>query len=257
MVIYTVVSGQDQKGRHLFDPTSKDQMREFSIDRPDVTESAITVDAGHFQFEGDLFKWTKHHGGTSDHTISLMNGLYKIGLTHAWDIHIGIELYNIHQDSEGNTYEKGYGATTIRLKRNLWGNDGGTKTAFGMIPYVTFNNGNPFDSDVTFGVGFPFSYGLSDKLDLGAQPQFDFVPDETGKHELSYFQTIVIGGPLAGALDFYVEGLAVFPKGDAQYLLNGGLIYNVSPNIKVDAATNLGLNEASPTRVYMGLSFRI
>jgi hypothetical protein len=248
---------QNQKGYHLFKPAPRDQMREFSIDRPDVTESAITVDAGHFQFEGDLVKWTKQSQGKSPRTISFVNALYKMGLNHNWDIHIGLELHNIYQDAEGNKLDDGYGATTIRLKRNFWGNDGETRTALGMIPYVTFVSGDPFNSDVIYGVGFPFAYTLNENLDLGGQPQFDFVLDENGKHELSYFQTVVLGGALIGKLDFYLEGLIVIPPDDTQFLTNGGLIYNINDNVKVDVAGNIGLNNPAPTRVYLGLSFRI
>jgi hypothetical protein len=250
------VNAQKQKGYNLFNPTPRENMREFSIDRPDVTESPQTVDAGHFQFEGDLVKWTKESGGDASRTISVLNGLYKMGLSHSWDVQVGIELFNIYQDPEGKKVDDGYGATTIRLKHNFWGNDGDKKTALGIIPYATFTSGNPFDSDINFGFGLPFSYGLSEKLDFGAQPQLDFIYNGSD-YELSYFQTVVIGGPLAGNLDFYLEGLAVFPKGDAQFLLDGGVIYNVSPNVKFDLATNVGLNQAAPTRVYLGLSFRI
>jgi hypothetical protein len=256
-MLSTMSNAQAQKGYNLFKPTPKDMMREFSIDRPDVTESPITVDAGHFQFEGDLVKWTKESGGKSARAISFFNGLYKMGLSHSWDIQVGIELFNIYQNPDAEKVDQGHGATTIRLKHNFWGNDGNTKTAFGIIPYTTFTSGNPFDSDVNFGFGFPFSYGINEKLDFGAQPQFDFISTGNGEYDLSYFQTVVVGGPLAGDLDFYVEGLAVFPKGDAQFLANGGLIYNISPNVKIDVATNVGLNQAAPTRVYLGLSFRI
>jgi hypothetical protein len=247
---------QVQKGYHLFNPAPKDIMREFSIDRPDVTETPVTVDAGHFQFEGDLVKWTKESGGKAARAISFFNGLYKFGLSHSWDIHIGLELFNIYQNPDAEKVDQGYGATTIRLKHNFWGNDGDSKTAFGIIPYTTFTAGNPFDSDVNFGFGFPFSYALNENYELGAQPQLDFIFNGVD-HDLSYFQTVVVGGPIAGDLDFYAEALAVFPKGDAQFLLDGGLIYNVSPNVKVDLAANVGLNKAAPTRVYLGLSFRI
>ncbi|HEY0652106.1 MAG TPA: hypothetical protein VGD65_03220, partial [Chryseosolibacter sp.] len=89
MFIGTVCFAQRQKGYHLFKAAPKDMMREFSIDRPDVTESPITVDAGHFQFEGDLVKWSKESGGRAPRAIAFMNGLYKMGLSHSWDIHIG------------------------------------------------------------------------------------------------------------------------------------------------------------------------
>jgi len=239
----------------LFKPVPKAEMRDFSIDRPDVTESPMSVDAGHFQFEGDLFKVTTFDGG---HVFNIFNGLYKMGLNKNWDIHLGIELYNIYEEEldGGNNVEKGYGNTTIRLKRNLWGNDGSTRTALGMIPYVTLPT-SPLDHDAIYGIGFPFSYTLTDKLGAGAQFQFDFLPNENGDYKMGYLQTVVFGGALIGNLDFYVEGMGIFYEGSSVYTANGGLVYNVNDNVKIDVATNLGLTDDSPTRAYVGISFRI
>lgn len=247
---------ESKKSYNLFRPVPKSEMRAFSIDRPDVTESPMTVDAGHFQFEGDIFKIITANQGTSQRAFSFVNGLYKIGLSDSWDIQIGLELYNIYQDAEHNTYEKGYGNTTLRLKHNFWGNNGDTRTALGMIPYVTFPT-SPVDTEIIYGIGFPFSYTITDSFGAGAQFQFDFIPDSEGRHQLSYLQTIVVGGKLVGDFDFYVEGQGVFSNDTNIYSVNGGLIYNVTRNVKVDVATNLGLVEEALTRVYLGLSFRI
>jgi hypothetical protein len=254
-------SSSDQRPYNLFNPTPRAALREFSIDRPDITESPVSVDPGHFQFEGDLIKWTGEDQGNGLSTISLLNGLYKIGLTHSWDLQIGFEAYNIRELEEpcencgqGDATEKGTGNATLRLKHNFWGNDGNTRTAFGMIPYVTLLKES---KQKVYGIGFPFSYGLTETLDLGAQAQFDFNPGPGGDHELSYFQTIVLGGELVGRLDFYAEGMIIFYDSNTFIAANGGLIYNISPNVKLDLAANLGLNEGTPTRVYLGLSFRI
>jgi len=244
------------KQYHLFNPVPKEMMRDFSIDRPDVTESPISVDAGHFQFEGDLYRWSGANQGKNERTINFFSALYKMGLTHSWDIHIGFEMYNLYQNAEGKTLEKGFGNTVIRLKHNFWGNDGNSRSALGMIPYVAFPT-SIIDEDIVFGLAFPFSYDLSDKLGAGAQFQFDFFPDATGEYKLSYLQTVVVGGPLIGNLDFYIEGVGIFSEGPTAYNANGGLIYNIGDNVKVDVATNIGLVNEATTRVYMGLSFRI
>lgn len=244
-----------KKGYHLFNPTPRDKMREFSIDRPDVTESPNSLDAGHFQFEGDIFRWEKAYRDNAPTQMSFWNGLYKLGLTNKLDIHFGIELYNTYQDSDGKTVEKGYGNTTIRLKYNFWGNEGDTKTALGVIPYVTLPT-SPVDEDVTFGVGFPFSVGLNDALDFGAQFQGDFAPNAMDVYEFSYLQTVVIGGGLVGDLDFFAELAGIFSQEDPIYTLNGGLIYNVTPNVKVDIAGNYGLVDEAYSTVFLGLSFR-
>lgn len=241
---------------NLFRPVPKSEMRDFSIDRPDVTESPMTVDAGHFQFEGDLFKMVKANRGNSYRAFNVLAGLYKMGLTDSWDIQIGLELYNIYQDPEGNTIEKGYGNTTIRLKYNFWGNDGRTRTALGMIPYITFPT-SAVDTEIVYGIGFPLSYTLTPTLDAGAQFQFDFVADPEKGHQLSYLQTFVLGGTLIGNLDFYIEAQGNFSTEITTYSANGGIIYNVTNNVKVDVAANIGLTDKTPSRVYFGLSFRI
>jgi hypothetical protein len=244
------------KPYHIFNPVPRNAMRDFSIDRPDVTESPITVDAGHFQFEGDLYKWSGANQGNNERVINVFNGLYKMGLTKSWDIHVGVEMYNLYKDPEGKTIEKGYGNTTIRLKYNFWGNDGDKKTALGMIPYVTFPT-SPIDEDILYGLAFPFSVDINENYGAGAQFQFDFAPDENGNYVMSYLQTVVIGGPVIGPLDFYAEAVGIFSEGPTTYSANGGLIYNINPNVKIDIATNIGLVKDAPTRVYAGLSFRI
>jgi hypothetical protein len=262
LLLLSVVSqlpAQDSKPvYHLFNPVPRAELREFALDRPDVTESPQTVDAGHFQFEGDVVKWQKPDKD-SDGTVLLWNGLYKMGLAKNWDVHVGYELYNITPNYEGANSPDGHGALTFRVKRNFWGNEGDTKTALGTIPYVSFTSGNPFDSneEIQYGVGFPFSCSINDKLGWGGQPQVDFIPDGEGGHEFSFFQTVVLGGSLIGKFDFYVEVVGVFNSIDNQYLANGGVIYNVSPNVKVDIATNIGLTNVSPTRIYLGFSCRI
>jgi hypothetical protein len=256
--IFVSLSAQDndsKSGYHLFNPTPRDKMREFSIDRPDVTESPNTVDAGHFQFEGDVFKWLKNSRRNSEGTLFLWNGLYKIGLANKLDLQVGVELYNIDNDEEGNVSNKGYGNTTIRLKYNFWGNEGGTKTALGIIPYVKLPTSAVSDQ-LQFGAGFPFSYGLNEKLDLGAQFQGDFFENEDNGYDFSYLQTIVIGGALVGKLDFYTEVAAIFAAEDTIFTLNGGLIYNIAPNVKIDIAGNYGLVDQAYSNAYLGLSFR-
>lgn len=48
----------DKSQYTLFNPTPAKCMREFDPDRPDITDSPFTVDAGHIQFESGLFSYT-------------------------------------------------------------------------------------------------------------------------------------------------------------------------------------------------------
>ena len=53
----------DKTQYNLFNPTPPQWLREMSTDRPDKTERAYTVDAGHFQIEMDLvnYSYDKHN----------------------------------------------------------------------------------------------------------------------------------------------------------------------------------------------------
>lgn len=44
----------DKSQFNLFNPTPEDALRPFSTARPGKTHSSLTVDAGHFQIEGDF-----------------------------------------------------------------------------------------------------------------------------------------------------------------------------------------------------------
>src|SRR5688500_5011937 len=58
--------GVEKSHYTLFDPTPRELMREFSTDRPDVTESPYTVDAGHFQVEMSLVEYTLDDDGGAE-----------------------------------------------------------------------------------------------------------------------------------------------------------------------------------------------
>ena len=50
----------------LFTPTPVDKMRAFNTDRPTKSNVPYTVDAGHFQYEGDLFIYGYDNISTPD-----------------------------------------------------------------------------------------------------------------------------------------------------------------------------------------------
>jgi hypothetical protein len=241
----------------IFNPVPKSEMREFSIDRPDITESPVTVDAGHFQFEGELYKWTRvDWSGSSARLVNYFNGLYKMGLTKSWDIHVGVEMFNQYLDSEGNTIKQGYGNTTIRLKHNFYGNEGETRSALGIIPYITLPT-SPIDHKAFFGVGFPFTYTLNDRFGIGAQAQFDFIPTESSNYNMDYLQTFTFGGTLVGDFDFFLEGMSILYQGSAILTFNEGLVYSPADNVKIDVGANIGVTDKSLTRIFCGISFRL
>ena len=131
---------QDSSKRsfNLFHPTPRKLMRSFATDRPDVTESAYTVDAGHFQFETDLFK-SDHSSIEGIKTIRNQYNTFnlKSGVTNTLDFQFVFESFVTEKVIQGSLTKKksGIGNITLRAKQNLWGNDHG-KTAMAILPFI-------------------------------------------------------------------------------------------------------------------------
>jgi len=133
----------------------------------------------------------------------------KIGLLNQLDVQLLLEPYNVHYESEDGTRvtRRGYGDTTVRVKYNFWGNDGG-RTAFAATPYVKFPTGQ--DGIGNRGVEAASSCRWRSKLPrafyLGGTARFDAVRDEEESVTTpSFINSIAFGHDLFGSLFGYVE----------------------------------------------------
>ena len=89
MLVAAHAGAQDKSQYTLFNPTPTDQMRPFSTDRPTKSNVPYTVDAGHFQYEGDIFIYTFDNTTTPDTDNTswlLFNPTFKAGLTNWADL---------------------------------------------------------------------------------------------------------------------------------------------------------------------------
>ena len=88
---------QDTGPYTLFNPTPTDKMRDFNTDRPTKSNVPYTVDAGHFQYEGDLFIHGFDNTSTPDSQISswvIGNPTFKLGLLSNVDVEVNFSAYN-------------------------------------------------------------------------------------------------------------------------------------------------------------------
>src|SRR4051812_7106022 len=134
---------------NLLNPTPQALLRDLSTDRPDKTESAYTVDAGHFQLEMDLGSYSldrsnSEPGDLQAETLGVALLNLKVGLLNDVDLQVLIPVYNharLHNRTSGVIQEEeGIGDLAVRAKLNLWGNDGGT-SALALMPFVSFPTG--------------------------------------------------------------------------------------------------------------------
>jgi len=248
--------------------TPEAQLRELNTDRPDLTESPYTVDAGWWQLEMDLFNYTRNHdtAGGADvkaTALSFANINLKLGLTSAIDLQTVFSPYTrvkvTDRVSGAHTAVSGCGDITSRLKINFWGNDGG-ESAFGLMPFVKWptNQHGLGNKSVEGGLIVPYAHALPSGWDLGAMTELDLVRNDadTG-YTTEWVNTITVGHEIAGKLGGYVELAFVRRSGPTIASFDCGLTYGIGKHLQFDLGANVGLTRAADDlNVFTGLSLR-
>jgi len=248
----------------LFKPVPGALMRPLSTDRPDATESAYSVDAGHFQLETDVLRLGRSRlagQAVAQQELGFNHANLKMGLTHNVDLQVVVESYTVQTEGEGDTGTRraGFGDLTLRLKRNLWGNDGGP-TALALMPFVKLPTGRSCGNGAwEGGIVTPFSVQLPHDFTLGTQFQATLNRDsEAREHFLELAPTLTVGHDLYKTLGGFVEiATAWDTRGRAwSATLNGGPVLRLGENLQLDTGINLALTKDTPTTYFLGCSFR-
>jgi hypothetical protein len=252
------LQAHDKDAYSLFNATPADQMRGMAPDRPDATESPITVDAGHVQTETTLFGFAKD-GSVEGYSFGETN--FKLGLTNHTDIQLVVPFFE-RETGGGSPGDSGIGDLTLRWKWNLWGNDGGD-TAFGIMPFVkaptaSHQLGN---DKVEGGVILPLSIGLSERLGVTVMAVFGAAYDEVrDDYGADFINTASFGLELSEKLGAFLEFASVASTragADWEGYGNTGLTYAATDNIIFDVGVSIGLVHASQDfEAFTGVSLR-
>lgn len=250
-----------QDWNSIFNPTPNDAMREFMTDRPDKTESAYTVDAGHFQHETDLLNYVQDSAeGSTSSTLLVAAPNLKIGLTNSTDLQVVAQSSVYDKSSNPNEKRSGYGDTIIRLKQNIWGNDGGD-TALAMMPYIKLpTNYKDLGNDkVEGGLIVPIALNYFEDYGIGAMTQIDYLrEDDDTNNYFQFVNSLTVGTDLTESLGGYSEiWTAASNQAGFQVTLDFGLTYSICENSIIDVGVNIGTtNTADDINPFLGLSQR-
>ena len=238
----------------LGSPTSAARLRDLSTDRPDITESPQTVDKGHFQFELEI---TNYERRGADRTLNLGELNAKFGLTNSTDLQIVLPTYSRVQGGA-----EGFGDMEIRVKQNLWGNDGGS-TAFGVMPFVKLPTAShdPGNGQVEGGLITVLGFELPAGWSGAVMAEIDVAADESGDGFHAVFvNSATTGHNLTEETSFFVELVSVASAesgADYEGYFNTGLIWAPSAQWQWDAGVRVGLTSASADFTpFLGVSVR-
>lgn len=259
----------DKSGFNLFNPTPDHLLRDVSPDRPDGTESPITVDAGRVQLEISIVDYSRDAGGDVE-TLTFADTNLKLGLTHNADLQIIFQGFTEvrTRTMTGTSTAEGFSDVTLRLKMNVWGNEPspsapkllGADTAFGVMPLVKIPTGTSVSNGrAEGGVILMLGWDLGETWGLGFMTEFDVVYDPTDDdYDGELVHTAVLGFDIAGPLGGYVEYIGVAST-DADYvpIFSTGLTWQADRNLIFDAGARVGLSgEAEDIGLFTGMTLR-
>jgi hypothetical protein len=232
-------------------------LRDLSTDRPDTTESAHTVDAGHFQAEIDVVRATRD---ARQNEYSYLSSNLKMGLTSFWDVQLVVDsLVGVPTD-RGHDY--GVGDLTLRTKFNFVGNDEGA-FVFATMPWVKFPTSGPRGNGAV-DTGLILAFGVDVPLDFSLtwMAEADLVKNDAapGRHG-ELLTSASLGHAVVGDLAAFVEFAGTYSSEDgAGYaaVIDGGPVWGVTPWLQVDCGVGFGLTDAAEDFTsFAGVSFKL
>jgi hypothetical protein len=254
-----------RKSYHLFKPMPKQLEREeMETDRPNITETPHTVDAGHFQYEADLVKHSRELTEETRQRRWLINQAnLKMGLLKNTDLQVIIQSYGretVRQlDGSGSQSGAGFGNIMLRLKQCLFNNYEGT-FSLGLMPYVRVPT-NHYSDNQKFEEGLivPMLIKLPNDWKIGLQVEGDYLKDddEQARHAET-MQSLVISHVFFKRLEVFGETYYTydFKAHQFQNFVNTALELEVTPDFKLDLGLNYGLQKTAHKDYFVGLAFR-
>jgi hypothetical protein len=279
VVVLAVIStfhsalAQDKSGYWLFNRTPDHLLRDMTTDRPDITESPFTIDAGRIQAEATLLGFARSRPGelgAETHSFDFMTTNIRVGLTHNSEINIVWQPHGIARTQGAVNVaalnESGIGGLDLRGKINLWGNDNfdDAGSALAILPFVSLptDDDNGISPDgISAGFIVPFALSLPANFGLGLNGGVVWVREDGGGYRPEYLATAAISYEWTDKFATYHEVSGAFntgdPRSDSIVYLGSGLTYAVNDNLQLDAGFNVGVTDAADRiSPFVGLSQR-
>lgn len=218
-------------------------------DRPDLTESALTVLRGAFQIESGIkYDWS---GSYNDKTsfFSLPTTLLRYGLNDIFELRFQADYMTFDDYYETIS---GFGDFSFGMKAHLYSSDKIDMAfiATAMIPSGSKNFRNPRAS---FTGLFSLSHNLTDAISLGYNAGLSY----DAYKNLNLIYSVASGFSITDKLSAFVEIFGNWHQfNSAAVSCDFGFTYLINNNLQLDASYGKGINYQT-NFLSLGISWRI
>lgn len=228
-------------------------------DRPDFTESAVTVAPGRFQFE---LGYTFTRKGTEDrHDFGEL--LARLGILPWLEGRLG--LNSLALVTAPSTESSGLQDMTVSFKALLFRKPAGSSAAVPQVALLvgtdlpTGNDGFG-EGEMQPGAKLAFDFGLSERFGLASNVGWAYLVSDGSRFHQGV-GSVTLGYAVSGPLSVYTEWYGFFPEnraGGSRHYVDGGVAWSLGPDTRIDWRIGAGLQESGPNwYTGAGLSFRL
>jgi len=179
--------------------------------------------------------------------------LFKAGLTDSMDIQFGMDFVlwdRVREEGQSST-DEGVSDLTVRLKYNLFGNDGETDVAMALLPFMVLPIGSDSfgERGIRGGMILPIEWGIDDDWTINFAPSAAAVRDsENDDLELEVAGLFTLTRAITEELELWAEfeASATTESGDrwigTTYF---GATHTLDTNTAVDLALGFGVTRSA------------
>ncbi|SFQ23260.1 transporter [Hymenobacter arizonensis] len=248
-------------------PVPRNRLRELQPDRPGVTESPFTVDAGHLQVEMDAVRLRNSGKGNDElsRELRMAYTMLKFGLGRQTDVQLEFPMYTVAKSRPAGTSEwesrnAAFGDLMLRVKHNFLGHEQDGSFALAVIGLVRLPSGGRVgQGGREYGMIVTSDIEVSDKANLEFQLASDLNYDrEKAGRYLQFTPSVALEYDFTKKLGLITEGVGQWntlqQRWEASF--NIAPLLKLTPNVQLDAGTHIALNRLSDKEYFVGITVR-
>lgn len=226
-------------------------------DRPDFTESAVTVAPGRWQLETGL---TFEQADDEVEILTVGEVLARIGLSPLWELRIGVDPYVDVEVPGGGASGIGdsFLGAKLRLTPGLLGDGGGTEAALLFGTSLPTGDDELGEDELQPEAILALGWELAPRWSLGANA--GYTAARAGGERFDQFSaSLAAGYSVDDALGLYAEWFGFSkeaPGGSEVHVVNAGATYLLSPDLQLDFRVGTGIDDGPDWFVGAGVSAR-
>lgn len=228
-------------------------------DRPDATESPLTVPKGFVQIEAGGFYTSYEENNVKSETYGYNTTLIRYGVLDNFEFRLGWNFEETrfsNNGQEASNVLSGFTPLLAGVKVEVADEDG-WKPQIGLLGhlYLPFTAGTDYRPETT-GADFRFSlaHTLGEKSSLSYNVGAAWGSDSP---EIAYIYTLSYGYSVAENVGLYAEVYGDLPEdSQANHLWDAGITYSLKPNLQLDATVGGSITDGQDILLSAGASFR-